>query len=53
MRTVSTAPELDTMIPDRPHGLKGDDLDAWRWHAPGRWYKPPFHLTAPDNELAE
>ena len=34
------------MIPDRPFGLKGEDLDAWRaaWHGPGRWFAPPFEL---------
>lgn len=37
IRAATKAPELDRMIPDRPFGLSGHDLDAWRWNAPGKW----------------
>lgn len=58
---VSKAPELDGMIPDRPFGLKGSDADAWRWHAPGKWYGKVTaggvvkikEFTASDDETAE
>ncbi len=37
--SFSKAPEQDNFIPDRPFGLSGTALDAWRWHAPGDWVK--------------
>jgi len=54
----SKAPERDNLIPDRPFGLSGTDLDAWRWHAPGTWTKTilgktVLTFTAPGEETAE
>jgi phospholipase D1/2 len=53
IRPVSKAPELDGMIPDRPFGMAGRDIDAWRWNAPGHWSKFGKDFTAPGDDIAE
>lgn len=51
---VTKAPEGDSMIPDRPFGMSdARRIDAWRWHAPGRWTQSGVNVTAPTRDIAE